>query len=142
MAIAMIISERATCKRRKVGAVLVKDKRIIATGYNGAPAGANHCLDVGCLEVDGHCIRTVHAEASVISMCAKYGISTNDTELYVTTYPCVHCAKLLINAGVKKIYYKDDYQDNYSKIFFQDAEVGIYPIKEVLINDEMSRLLF
>ena len=105
MDVAKLMSERSTCDRLHVGAVLTKGNRIIATGYNGAPSGLPHCIDVGCDLFEGHCIRAVHAEASVISMCARYGISTENSSIYITHFPCPSCAKLLINAGILKVYY-------------------------------------
>ena len=109
--IAMLVSERSTCRRRAVGAVLVKDKRIIATGYNGAPAGMKDSLELGCRRTelgiksgeDKHICRAIHAEANAVIQAALLGISTKDATLYSTTDPCITCAKMLINAGIKRV---------------------------------------
>ena len=110
MANAELISKRSTCNRAYVGAVLVKNKRIIATGYNGGVAETVNCDEVGHQMEDGHCIRTVHAEMNALIQCAKEGISTNDTEIYVTHFPCINCTKALLQTGVKKITYKNAYR--------------------------------
>jgi dCMP deaminase len=109
MANAELISKRSTCDRAFVGAVLVKDNRIIATGYNGGVAATANCNEVGHQMDDGHCIRTVHAEMNALIQCAKEGISTNGTEIYVTHFPCINCTKALLQAGIKKITYKTAY---------------------------------
>lgn len=112
MGMAKLLAERSTCARAKVGALLVKDNRVISTGYGGAPSGEPHCLDVGCeIGPDGGCIKTVHAEAGCISYSAKEGIATKGTHLYVTLSPCLNCAKLLINAGIEKVFYLKKYRD-------------------------------
>lgn len=112
MGMAKLLAQRSTCTRGKVGAILVKDNRVVSTGYVGAPSGEPHCLEVGCeLGPDGGCIRTVHAEANTIAFAAKNGINTEGTHLYVTLSPCINCAKLLINAGVKKVFYLEKYRD-------------------------------
>lgn len=112
MAQAVLLSLRSTCTRLEVGATLVKDRRIIAGGYNGAVSGDNHCIDHGCYVVDGHCIRTIHAEMNALLQCAKLGISTKDAEIYVTHFPCIHCTKAILQAGIKKIYYLHDYHND------------------------------
>lgn len=119
MEIAHLVSSRSTCLRRRVGAVLVRDKHIIATGYNGAPRGVSHCLEVGCLreklgipsgERHEMC-RGTHAEQNAIIQAALHGVSTLDSTLYCTHQPCILCAKMLINAGVKKVVFQGDYPD-------------------------------
>lgn len=110
MANADLISKRSTCDRAYVGAVLVKDNRIIATGYNGGVSETDNCDEVGHKMEDGHCIRTVHAEMNALIQCAKEGISTNNTEIYVTHFPCVNCTKAILQAGIKKITYKEAYR--------------------------------
>lgn len=109
---AVLLSMRATCERLMVGALIVKDRRIVAGGYNGSTAGDVHCIDEGCLLRDGHCIRTIHAEMNALLQCAKFGIPTFETEIYVTHFPCLQCTKSLIQAGIKKIYYLNDYHDD------------------------------
>lgn len=95
------------------GAVLVRGNRLISQGYNGAPSGCPHCDDLGECEVgpDGGCIRTIHAEANVVAMAARFGISTEGAILYSTSSPCYDCAKLLINSGIKKVVYLEPYRD-------------------------------
>lgn len=109
---ALVISQRSTCNRALVGSVLVKDQRIIGTGYNGSISGQPHCDDVGHQLVDGHCVRTIHSEMNTLIQCAKNGVSTSDTEIFVTHFPCYNCTKCLLQAGVKKINYYYDYRDN------------------------------
>lgn len=98
--IAQVVSTRATCKRKQVGAVLVRNNQILSTGYNGSPSGDPHCTDIECLMEDGHCVRTVHAEANAIAQAAKNGVRIEDATLYCTLQPCARCAKLLRSAGV------------------------------------------
>ena len=104
------ISKRSTCSTKRVGAILVKDNRIISTGYNGSPQGTEHCEDNGCLIENEACIRTVHAESNVIAFAAKYGIATEGSALYTTMAPCFTCAKLIINAGISHVYYIEPYR--------------------------------
>jgi dCMP deaminase len=108
------IAQRGTCERLQVGAVLALEGRILSTGYNGAPAGLPHCLAVGCeIDPDTHrCVRTVHAEANAIAWAARYGVPVKGSDLYCTDAPCLDCAKLLINAGIQRVYYKRDYPDH------------------------------
>ena len=119
MSITELVAERATCLRRKVGAILVRDKHIIATGYNGAPRNVAHCTEVGCLrEQKGipsgerhELCRGLHAEQNAIIQAALHGVSVEGATLYCTNTPCAICSKMLINAGIVKIYYKDGYAD-------------------------------
>ncbi len=112
MNIAEAVSTRATCNRKHVGAVIVKDNRILATGYNGSLAGADHCDDVGHYLENNHCIRTVHAEKNAILQCAKYGIACNNASIYINTYPCWNCFQAIVNAGIKEIYYSEEYNED------------------------------
>lgn len=129
MNITYLVAERSTCCRRKVGAVAVKDKHILATGYNGAPAGTPHCLDVGCLRTQmgipsgqrHEICRGLHAEQNVIIQAALHGISIAEAVLYCTTRPCVLCAKMLINCGIKHIYYAEDYPDELADTMLKEA---------------------
>jgi dCMP deaminase len=109
---AVIVSERGTCLRAHVGAVIAKDGRVISTGYVGAPSGLPHCLEVGCdiSEFSG-CIRTVHAEANAIAWAARNGLATDGSTLYCTHSPCANCAKLIINAGIERVVYCEEYRD-------------------------------
>ena len=107
---AELFALRSTCNKPN-GAVIAREGRIISTGYNGAPAGLPHCLDVGCQEgPDGACLRTVHAELNAIVMAAKFGISVEGATLYCTSSPCPVCAKAIINAGIEKVLYRNEYR--------------------------------
>jgi len=109
---ALVISTRSTCNRLAVGATVVRDKRIIAAGYNGSVSGDDHCLDEGCYMVDGHCVRTIHAEMNAILQCAKFGEATDGAEIYVTDFPCLQCTKMLLQAGIRKITYMRSYHND------------------------------
>jgi dCMP deaminase len=133
MKIAEDVAVRSTCDRAKVGAVLVKDKHIISTGYNGSPAGLEHCDDVGHLMVDGHCVRTVHAEVNAIIQAAVFGLATKDAVCYVTHFPCLNCTKMLINARISKLIYLNSYRvDPIALEFLETAGV----IMEQFSSDE------
>ena len=123
--IAFSVAERSTCDRAHVGAVLVRDKRILATGYNGSPAGLPHCDEVGHLMVDGHCVRTLHAEQNAIIQCALHGVSSEGATAYVTHQPCLTCAKMLINAGIERVVYAGSYLDTNSRLFLAEAHVRL-----------------
>ena len=123
MNIALEVASRSTCDRKHVGAVIVRDKMILSTGYNGSIKGHSHCDDVGHEMVDGHCVRTTHAEANAIVQAAKNGVVINLSEIYVTASPCYNCFKLIANAGIKTIYYKEFYRDDL--IINRAKEVGI-----------------
>lgn len=130
--ITYMVAERSTCIRRKVGAIAVKDKRILATGYNGAPKNLRHCLDLGCLRRsmgipsgERHEIcRGLHAEQNVIIQAALYGIDLEGADLYCTTHPCVLCSKMLINCGIKTIYYAESYPDGLAVAMLEEAGVA------------------
>lgn len=109
---AVLLSMRSTCERLSVGAILVRDRRIIAGGYNGSVSGDDHCIDAGCYMRDGHCVRTIHAEMNAVLQCAKFGIPTDQAEVYVTDFPCLQCTKSLLQAGIKKIYYLRNYHND------------------------------
>jgi len=138
MEITDLVATRATCLRRKVGAILVKDRRILATGYNGPPKGVPHCDELGgCLREKlgipsgerQELSRAVHAEQNAIIQAAKMGTNIDGATLYVTNHPCFICAKMLINAGVKKIIYKEGYPDKYSKEILREAHVEFVKFK-------------
>lgn len=112
MAQSHLLALRSTCTRLSVGATIVRDKRIIAGGYNGSISGDDHCIDKGCYVVDNHCVRTVHAEVNALLQCAKYGTPTNGADLYVTHFPCLPCTKSIIQSGIKSLYYATDYKNN------------------------------
>lgn len=112
MMIAQLISQRSTCNRAQVGCVITQEGRIVSTGYGGAPSGLPHCMDVGCkIGPDGGCIRTSHAEAGAIAFAARKGVALEGATLYVTLSPCLSCAKLIINAGISRVYYLEPYRD-------------------------------
>lgn len=123
--VAMLVSERATCPRMHCGCVLVRDKQILSTGYNGSVPGDGHCEDDGCLIVDNHCVRTIHAEMNAILQCSSHGISTQRSTAYITNMPCTNCAKALITAGIKEIVIFSDYHDTLAEEFFKKANVDI-----------------
>ncbi len=133
MDIATLVSSRSTCLRRQVGAVLVRDKHIIATGYNGAPRGVTHCLETGCLREqlgipsgERHEIcRGTHAEQNAIIQAALHGVSTLDSTLYCTHQPCILCAKMLINAGVQKVIFQGAYPDGLALELMTEAGLEI-----------------
>lgn len=112
MSQSMLLSMRSTCTRLAVGATIVREKRVISGGYNGSVSGDSHCIDQGCYVVDGHCIRTVHAEANALLQCAKFGVKTDGADIYVTHFPCLPCTKLLIQSGIHKLYYLKDYRNH------------------------------
>lgn len=129
MNIAQAVSARSTCNRAYVGAVLVRDKRILTTGFNGSPSGLPHCDDVGHLIVDEHCIRTIHAEANAIIQAALHGISSKGATCYITHFPCLTCTKMLINAGVGRIIFDADYRvDSLVNDFLRAANVEIHKL--------------
>lgn len=125
MNIAHEVAHRSTCERAHVGAVVVKNKRILTTGYNGSPRGLPHCTEVGCLMDNGHCIRTLHAEQNAIIQAALHGVSTHGSAIYVTHQPCFLCAKTIINAGITRIVYDNEYPDDLSRSFLQEAGVAL-----------------
>lgn len=139
MNIAHEVSSRATCCRKKVGAVFVRDRNILCTGYNGSPISQPHCTDegVGCEMEDGHCVRTVHAEINAVAQAAKNGVSIAGSTIYTTASPCYPCSKVLVNAGVKKIVFGEQYRkdERCGKLFSQaGVEVSFLelPPKEML----------
>jgi dCMP deaminase len=129
MKIAYAVSERSTCDRAYVGCVLVRDKRILTTGFNGSPTGQPHCDEVGHLLVDGHCIRTIHAETNAIIQAALHGVSIKGSTCYVTHFPCINCTKVLINAGIIRLVYHIAYRiDENALDFLHRANVEIVQI--------------
>ncbi len=133
MDITRMVAKRSTCTRRSVGAIIVKDKRILATGYNGAPAGLRHCEEVGCLREDEsipsgmrhELCRGLHAEQNAIIQAAYHGISIKNSNLYCTNKPCVICSKMIINAGIVRIFYEEGYDDPLSDDMFNEAGLEI-----------------
>jgi dCMP deaminase len=126
MKIAYAVSERSTCDRAFVGCVLVLEKRILTTGFNGSPTGQPHCDEEGHLMVDGHCIRTIHAETNAIIQAALHGVSTKGATCYVTHLPCINCTKALINAGIVRLVYSIAYRtDENAMNFLKAANIEI-----------------
>jgi dCMP deaminase len=129
--ICFLVAERSTCLRRKVGAVAVRDKRILATGYNGAPTNVAHCLDVGCLREElgvpsgqrHEICRGLHAEQNVIIQAAVHGVSIKDSDIYCTTQPCLICSKMLANCGVRNIYFAESYPDDLAEDMLGQAGI-------------------
>ncbi len=137
MEMAHVVAKRSTCLRRRVGAILVKDKHILSTGYNGAPKGLKHCSETGCLREDQNIpsgqrhelCRGLHAEQNVIIQAAVFGVSIKGSVLYCTNTPCVVCVKMLINAGVTEIIYAGDYPDELAKQMMSESTLKIKRFK-------------
>jgi dCMP deaminase len=133
MEITHLVARRSTCLRRQVGAILVKDKNILATGYNGAPSGVAHCLDVGCLREmqripsgERHELcRGLHAEQNAIIQAAKHGTNIENSTLYCTTMPCIICSKMIINAGVRRIVFAEGYSDQLAAEMIAESGVAV-----------------
>jgi dCMP deaminase len=133
MEIARLVVSRSTCLRRQVGAVIVKDKKILATGYNGAPAGLAHCIDRGCLRDElgipsgerHELCRGLHAEQNAIIQAAYHGVSINGATLYCTNLPCIICTKMLINAGIARVVYEGGYADDLARQMWEESNVDV-----------------
>jgi len=133
MRMAELVASRSTCLRRNVGAVVVKEKRVLTTGYNGAPKGLRHCREAGCVRMENHIesgtrhelCRGVHAEQNAVIQAAYFGVSIKGSTIYTTNFPCVMCAKILVNAGIAEIVYKDDYVDELSKNVLEESRVAV-----------------
>lgn len=136
MEIAHTVATRSTCLRRKVGAVIVKEKRILTTGYNGSPAGTRHCLEIGCLREQlripsgerHELCRGLHAEQNALLQAAIHGVSVKDSVIYATSQPCSLCAKMLINAGIKRIVYEGDYPDELALALLDEVGMSLEKI--------------
>ena len=138
MQIAEVVKTRSTCMRRQVGAVIVKDNHIVTTGYNGAPSGLKHCIDVNSCERERLNIPSgerhelcmaLHAEQNAIICASRLGVSVEGATIYITLQPCVICAKMLINAGIKRIVYKGNYPDKLSKLMLEEAGIELVPVE-------------
>jgi len=143
MTITRQVAERSTCLRAKVGAVIVRDRSILATGYNGSPAGLPHCTDVGCLiyesrtpdgDIEQNCYRTIHAEMNAITQAAKNGSAISDADVYVTHTPCIHCMKVLINTGVRTVYYDKPYKLQTIDDLLKYARVKLVQVKKEAVD--------
>ena len=136
MEIAFVVAKRSTCLRNQVGALFVKDKRILTTGYNGAPTGLEHCDSVGCAREDvasgtrHELCRAVHAEQNAIIQAALHGISIEGSTLYCTHQPCILCAKMIINSRIKKVVYRESYPDKTALKFLEQAGIDVFKLKE------------
>lgn len=124
MNIARVVATRSTCPRKHVGALLVRDRVILSTGYNGSIRGMPHCSEVGCMMQDGHCVATIHAEANAVLQAAREGVCIRDATCYVTASPCWNCFKQLANTGVQRICYGEFYRDE--RIFGVAEQLGIH----------------
>jgi dCMP deaminase len=144
MAQSHLLALRSTCTRLMVGATIVRDKRIIAGGYNGSISGDEHCIDHECYVENNHCIRTIHAEVNALLQCAKFGVPTAGAEIYVTHFPCLNCTKAIIQSGIKKVYYAKDYKNHpYAVELFQNAEVHVehVELEEMILDTKSSEKL-
>jgi dCMP deaminase len=125
MNLAVRAATRSTCPRKSVGALVVRDKAILATGYNGSIRGLAHCTEVGCLMDNGHCVRTVHAEANAILQAARHGVRIEGADVYVTASPCWECFKLIANAGIGRVLYGEFYRDEKIRRFADEAGIEL-----------------
>ena len=139
--LAMLASERSTCPRMHCGCVLVKDRFVLATGYNGSIPGQPHCEDVGCLVVDNHCVRTNHAEINALVQAAVHGISIKGSDAYITNMSCTTCAKALIAAGIKRVIVFSDFHDTLATEFYTNSGVEIVKLKmpDTQINYDLKK---
>ena len=136
---ATLLSLRSTCTRLSVGAVIVRDRRVIAGGYNGSVSGDVHCIDEGCYLVEGHCVRTIHAEMNAVLQYAKFGVATDGAEVYVTDFPCLQCTKMLLQSGIIKINYLRNYHnDQYAVELLKRKNVEIKQIK--FSEDDLDKI--
>ncbi len=146
MRLAYLVSTRATCTRRKVGAVIVKDRRVLATGYNGPPKGLAHCDVTGCIRENlnipsgerHELCRGLHAEQNAIIQAAVYGVSIKDSTIYVTNHPCVVCAKMIINAEIKEIVYAEGYPDDLAQLILLESGIKVRQFK--LGEEEVKKI--
>lgn len=138
MEITHVVANRSTCLRRKVGAVIIKDRRILATGYNGAPSGLAHCQEVGCIREQKQVpsgerhelCRALHAEQNAILQAALYGVPIQGATVYCTTHPCIMCAKMIINAGMKEVVITKTYPDTMAAALLDEAGVTVRYISD------------
>src|ERR1700742_1062955 len=135
MSIAQVVATRSTCPRKYVGAVLVRNRTILSTGYNGSIRGMPHCSEVGHMMEDGHCVATIHAESNAILQAAKNGVSIDESSIYVTASPCWNCFKQVANSGIRRIVYGEFYRDN--RIFDVAKQLNI-ELLHLPFNPEMT----
>jgi len=142
MQIAQLVKTRATCQRLSVGSILVRDRRILATGYNGAPRGMAHCppdgpqhdWPDGCMRA-GHCIRSLHAEQNALLQAAYIGVSCAQSTMYVTNQPCNTCAKMIVNAGVERVIYEGEYPDEFAMHIFTESGLKVLRLRDDRLED-------
>ena len=130
MDIARVVASRSTCERKFVGAVIVRDKTILSTGYNGSIRGMPHCTDAGHMMENDHCVATIHAEANAIIQAAKNGVRIEGAELYTTASPCWNCFKLIANAGIRKVYFGEFYRDRRSAEVARGAGIELVDLSQ------------
>lgn len=150
MGIARLVAGRSTCLRRSVGAVLVRDKHILATGYNGAPRGLAHCAELGGCYRDQHGIpsgqrhevcRGAHAEQNAIAQAARFGVETDGATLFITNHPCVICAKILINAGIARIVYAEGYPDELAAAILEEAKLKLeLQVEQFAVEEDLGEV--
>lgn len=133
MNLALQVATRSTCPRKHVGAVIVRDKTILSTGYNGSIRGAPHCTEVGCLMENDHCLRTVHAEANALVQAARHGIRLEGAQIFITASPCFNCFKLIVNAGIRTVVFGEFYRDE--RVLQFAEELGIELVHLGLAED-------
>jgi dCMP deaminase len=146
MQIAEVVAKRSTCMRRHIGAVIVKDRRILTTGYNGAPSGLAHCLETGCLRdkqgipsgTRHELCRALHSEMNAIIQAAQYGVSTRDSTLYCTHQPCSVCTRMIINAGITRVVYTGDYPDPFAMELFRESQIELTRLDAKIKPEEAS----
>jgi len=147
MDITRLVARRSTCLRRQVGAIMVKEKNILTTGYNGTPSGITHCADTGCLREKMNVpsgqrhelCRGLHAEQNAIIQAARHGVNISDSTLYCTNSPCIICTKMLINAGIRKVIYLEGYADQLSHEMLEEAGVEVLAFAELDIETSGER---
>ena len=143
--IARVVAKRSTCVRRQIGAVIVKDRRILTTGYNGAPSGLAHCLETGCLREQlgiasgtrAEMCRALHSEMNAIIQAAQHGVSTKGATLYCTHQPCSVCARMLINAGIVRLVYVGDYPDEFAMSLLEESGMEVVRMPAVASTSEV-----
>ncbi len=143
MEIARVVAQRATCLRRKVGSLVVRDRRVLSTGYNGAPSGLAHCLDSGCLRDQlnipsgerHELCRGLHAEQNAIIQAAVHGVTIKGGTIYITHQPCAFCAKMIINAGIVKVIFAGTYPDQLARDLFAEAGIDLASFVEITTAD-------
>ncbi len=149
MEMALLVGGRSTCLRRGVGAVIVKERRVLSTGYNGAPAGITHCAITGCLRdqmnvpsgVKHELCRGTHAEQNAVVQAARFGVQIKDSVIYTTTFPCAICTKLLINAGITKVVYLGEYHDDLSRELLAESGVEVQGYDPARLDSYFQKML-